>query len=180
MKKAFVVLLVVMGLIASAGNVFAVDNVGTASVKVLTPLALTHSDTDKLNFGSIGLTGSSGTVIIASVGGVATRTLSGGVVGYSDTTNPIALDPFSSSTALTGTETYYIGFPDSATISNGSNTMTVSEFKAYDSIGSQITSFSGVSATASFFVGAKLAIVGTEGAGVYTGTYPVYLGYDAL
>lgn len=179
MKKAFIVLLVAVGLIASAGTVFAADAVGTATVKILTPLALTHNGT-AVNFGSIGLTGSSGTVIIASVGGVATRTLSGGVVGYSDTTNLITLDSFSSSTALIDTETYYIGFPDSATITNGSSTMTVSEFKAYNSAGGQITSFSAMSTVADFYVGAKLAITGSEGPGAYTGTYPVYLGFDAL
>jgi len=177
MKKAFVVLLVVAGLLVATGNVFAdteTTNQGTATVKVLTPLVLTHDTTSKLNFGSIGVIGSAGTVTVASTGGVATRTLQG-AVGYTDSTNAYALDYFSASSLVT-TTTYYIGFTDSVTITNGYNTMTVSDFKAYDSSGNQITTSYGNSAFY-FWVGAKLTLSGSESAGTYSGTYPVYLGY---
>ncbi len=201
MKKAFVVLLVAVGLIAAAGSAFAdpvAASYGTVKVNVLSQQTLYHDATRFLNFGMVGSPANETKVKLAPNGSeTPIRTVpTGSRAILFGTDASCTLDYFTSSVVATPTylanaETYYVGFDDSVAIDG----MTVSDFTAY--IGPSTASFfsktqydditnvgllvSGATSYLDFFVGATLTIPASTSSGHhYSGTYNVYLGYDAV
>jgi len=146
---------------AASGNTS--TTAGAAAANVIAPIVLTHTSGSTLNFGSF-TTGTGGSVVVTS-GGVGSTT---GDVGFVPGSSEAA-DQFS----VKGDNTRNFSISTAAgTVSNGATSIA---FTTTPSAGSGTTSASG---TATFSVGGTLTVVGTEGAGAYTGTYNATVAYD--
>jgi len=155
---------IIIGLMLSLlfiGVASAADTIGTASVEVLSPIAI--AETQALNFGNISPTGTAGTVAI-STGGVRSNSnvdLLGGL-------------PTQAIFAITGAgnAAFSVSLPSSV-ILTGPETKTVDSF-VHDAGASPALS----SGTATVNVGATLNVNATQAPGTYTGTYSVSVNYQ--
>lgn len=188
MKKVFVVFLAAIGLIAAGGSAFATDNQGDASAKIVSETAtLTQDSSVKLNFGAIVPDTTAGTVVVAvALSGAATATPSGSirVLQYP----PVSAGKFTTSGAVAST-TYNVYVSDSATLTSGSNTMTVDSFAVYkqDSGASTYAALTDAGDGSFYFttaasetdvtlmVGATLEVGASQASGAYTGSYEIIL-----
>lgn len=191
MKKAFIVLLVVVGLLFTAGNAFGTE--GNVYAKILdTEVALTENG--KLGFGAILPGTTSGTITLtpdADESGkvtVTTVSLDVGKAGAGNSgTIGGAFTPLLSAGKFTATglnsvsETQYdIYLPSVVALSNGVNTIYASDFKAYtteSNVFAERVSFSTLAGEASrvILIGATLTVPGSQAAGNYSGTYTIFL-----
>ena len=144
----------------SAASSYAITVTGNASAVIRRNIAATETQT--MNFGTISSGATAGTVTL-SPAGVRTSTLS-----YYGTSRPgifsITGEP---STPLT------VSFGN-GTLSNGANTMTLSNFTTSTTPASSTTDSSG---NLTLNVGADLAVAANQASGNYTGTYTVTISY---
>src|SRR5580704_16443050 len=97
----------------------------TASATIITPISIAKNV--DMNFGNIAVSASTGgTVILATAG---TRTTGGSGVTLPSTTGTVAAADFTVSGQAS--YTYAITLPTSATLSSGSNTMSVGSFVSF-------------------------------------------------
>ena len=160
-------IIIALAAIALPGTAFASSPsssaTGSATAQVVGPITLTHTSGAALNFGKFTV-GTGGTVAVSSVG---TGTLGGNVLFVPGSTTAadsfsVAGDPSRSfSIATTG-----------GNITAGTNTIA---FTTSPSAAGATTDTSGA---ASFTVGGTLTLVGTEGAGTYTGSYNATVTYN--
>ena len=196
MKKAFIVLLVVVGLLFTAGNAFGVD--GTAYATILSGVASLTADTDMpLRFGgivpsitdagTITLTpyDTTGAVVVTSTNVTAPASSYPGSTGYGTDTsgNPVltrlSAGKFNASALTTTTKSYDLYLPSVVELASGVNKLYVKDFTAYladNGVFSKITEkFSVSTAIPSVFIGATLEVPASASSGTYSGTYSVYL-----
>lgn len=144
----------------STVSAYAITVTGNASAIIRRTIAATETQT--MNFGTISSAATAGTVTL-SPAGARTSTLS-----YYGTSRPgvfsITGEP---STPLT------ISFGN-GTLSNGANTMTLSNFTTSTTPASSTTDSSG---NLTLNVGADLAVGANQASGNYTGTYTVTISY---
>ncbi len=144
----------------SAASSYAITVTGNASAVIRRNIAATETQT--MNFGTISSGATAGTVTL-SPAGVRSSTLS-----YYGTSRPgifsITGEP---STPLT------VSFGN-GTLSNGANTMTLSNFTTSTTPASSTTDSSG---NLTLNVGADLAVAANQASGNYTGTYTVTISY---
>lgn len=149
---------------AQSGNTASAD--GEATVTVVSPITLTHVDGAVLNFGTITV-GTGGSVLVSAADGTATAP--GDVAFVSGSTT--------SADAFTVT-----GDPDRGfdiTADNG--VVTRVGFTETMAVRTDLLSATGAldnTGNASFNVGGRLTVTGTEPAGVYEGTYNVTVTYN--
>ncbi|WP_424244259.1 hypothetical protein Dip510_001461 [Elusimicrobium posterum] len=131
-------------------------------------MAVAHRSGSSLRFGSACPSGSTGYITVTPAG---SATASGGAGCFSS--SGAGADIFD----LTGTANYayYVTFPTSITISNGSNTLTVDNFTSLCPSGAGCTLNS--SGTGSFNVGGRLTIPSGAPSGTYTGSYTLTVNY---
>jgi hypothetical protein len=146
-------------------NAQAATGTGTATAKVLAPIAIVAGA--NLNFGTIA-SGAVGTVVLTPAGA---RSATGGVGLVTDGANAPASGVFT----VTGGAGYgfSITLPVTATITSGANTMTVGTFTS-----TPVASGTLVAGTATVNVGGTLNVGLNQVAGSYTGTYPVTVNYN--
>lgn len=159
-------ILALAGLLLMPAGLFAANSAtGTATVKIVSPINITHNTGSSLNFGVIA-SGAAGTVVVSAAGAA---TASG--FDYYNSTDAAA-DAFSV-TATDAGENFSVTLPTSVTLSNGSNSLTVDTFTATCTTSCQTTEAPYV-----LNVGATLHIAtGTQAAGTYTGNYTVTIVY---
>ena len=75
-------------------------------------------------------------------------------------------------TGLAGS-TYKLTVPESTTIANGSNSMTIALTKSASSTGNTLSG-----GTSTFYVGGTLSVGATQATGNYSGTYTVTVAYE--
>ena len=142
----------------------AAEATGSASATVVAPIAI--SETASLAFGNVAPTGTEGTVVVDPTGSRSATNvdLLGGTVSAASFT-----------VSGSGTATYGVTLPTSATLTNDqdSTTMTVSTFT---SDAGATPALSGGEDT--FSVGATLAVGASQSAGTYTGNYTVSVNYN--
>jgi hypothetical protein len=165
MKK--ILLSAVVALTISAPAYAASGNTSTAAgsavANVVAPIVLTHTSGTSLNFGSF-TTGTGGTVVVSPNGtGSAT-----GDVGFVPSSTEAA-DQF---TVKGDNNRNFSITTASGTVANGATTIA---FTTAPSAASGTTSATG---TAAFSVGGTLTVIGTEGAGAYSGSYNATVAYD--
>lgn len=136
---------------------------GTATATVVAPITITHVSGKALDFGAFTVN-SGGTVSVNSGSGAGS--VGGSVVLVSTST---AADAFS----VTGDASR--SFAISTTGGSVSLGATSMAFTTNPSAASLSLSAAG---TASFTVGGTLTVLGTEGAGTYTGTYNATVTYN--
>lgn len=156
--------------VASAAQAATTDQ-ADVTAEILTALSVAVDTTDStLDFGTIAPGASAVNVVVAPDG-----TLSGGcpaAVICGGTTNAPTFDVVGSPGALV-----YITFTNaSETLSNGTDSMTVSAFGT-DQTSDQLT-LDATTGTASFTVGGSLAVAASQAAGTYTGTLEVNVAYN--
>lgn len=171
MKKTTLIALTALAAIAMlvpAGSAMAQSSSSasaTATATIITPILLTN--TAALQFGNVVASTTAGTIVVAAD---ATRTWTGGATGISGL--PVTAAAF----GVTGgaNRTFTISLPASATITSGSNSMTVDTFT------SSIPSPSALngSGAASFNVGGTLTVGASQATGSYTGTFSVTVAYN--
>ena len=156
MKKSilFAGALIIYTQIAGAINV-----TGNASV-VIQP-AITATQTQSMNFGTVTPTSSAGTVVLSPAGAVTSATL--GL--YDATTAGIFNITAADSTALT------INF-SAGTVTSGANTMTVNTFTT-----TPTTYTTSAAGALTVDVGATLNVAANQPSGSYTGTYTMTVSY---
>ena len=143
----------------------------SASATIITPITIVKNV--DMNFGNVAVSASlAGTVVLAPAG---TRTTGGaGGVTLPSTTGTVAGADFTVSGQ--GSYTYAITLPSSATLSNGTNTMTVNAFTSVPSVTGTLTS----GGTQDLKVGATLNVSAAQAAGLYTNAtgVPVTVNYN--
>ena len=153
--------------IAALASPSVMANTATSTIAVeIDSRAITLANIQGLNFGVILPFGRTGSLTVSSSG-----THSASNAHMSDATNVSA-----SSWAVTGVPNapYQVTLPSSATITNGTENMTVNGFSR--SGGSQL--FLDAGGNASFNVGATLNIGANQPAGVYSGSFAVTVNYN--
>lgn len=149
---------------------------GEANASVVEPIGI--QNVADLRFGRIIQPTTAGTLTIAPNGA---STQGGGVVGNSNTpqvTNGRGRAAF----AVFGDPNRYFavfGLPATATVSNGSATMTVDQFQFGTTAPTLFGIFPRLDATgyAPLFIGARLNVAANQDVGSYSGTYPVSVFY---
>lgn len=160
MKHLYYGAAVLTVLLVGTASAYAITVTGNASAVIRRTIAATETQT--MNFGTISSGTTAGTVTL-SPAGVRTSSLS-----YYGTSRPgiftITGEP---STPLV------ISFAN-GTLSNGANTMTLSNFTTSTTPASSTTDSSG---NLTLNVGADLAVAANQASGNYTGTYAVTISY---
>ena len=150
------------------------QNSNTAAINVSLTIAIPSgievTNNQDLNFGSMLATSAHNVV----VGHDGTRN---GNASYliNDSANPYQAGVFTISNQSSSAKTVQISLPSSTSITNGSRSMTISNFTSNQSLDSNINIPSGASITVN--VGATLAVTAGVPAGEYTGTYTVTIDY---
>ena len=160
---------VAMGALGLASTAHAAtSDTADVTAEILTALSVTVDPNDNtLDFGQIAPGASAANVVVAPDGSVTCDP----AVICSGTTDAPTFDVVGAVDALV-----YITFTNaSETLSNGTDTMTVSDFTT-DQASDQLT-LDG-SGEGSFTVGGSLAVAASQAAGVYTGTLEVNVAYN--
>lgn len=150
-----------VGIMVAGSAAFATDQTGNASAQIQQAISITE-DT-QMDFGTIAVDGSGGTVTITaagSVSGPAGYTFSGSPAGGTFTASGDA------STAVT------ISFTDGSLTGPGT-AMTLNNF-THDAGGTPTTDGTG---DLTFNVGADLVVNASQASGAYSGTYVVTVNY---
>jgi spore coat protein U-like protein len=152
-------------LLLLAGNATAQTATSTVTVEVESR-AITLANVAGLNFGTILPYGSAGSVFVYSNGTYATSN------AFISNATGIA----ASAWAVTGVPgaPYAVTLPNSVTITNGTETMTVNSFSR--SGGGQLNLDAAGNGT--FTVGARLNVGANQPAGTYAGTFNVTVNYN--
>lgn len=159
MKNINLALLAGIGLLACA-PAYAITVTGNATAVIRRNI--TATETQQMNFGTISTSGTAATVTL-SPAGARTSTLS----YYGTSKAGIFTITGEPSTPLT------VSFGN-GTLSNGANTMALSNFTTSTTPGSSTTDSSG---NLTLNVGADLAVAANQASGTYTGTYTVTISY---
>ena len=142
-----------------------------ASATIITPITIVKNI--DMNFGNVAVSASlAGTVVLAPAG---TRTTGGaGGVTLPSTTGTVAAADFTVSGQAS--YTYAITLPSSATLSNGSSSMTVNAFTSFPST----TGTLAANGTQDLKVGATLNVTAAQASGTYTNAtgVPVTVNYN--
>jgi hypothetical protein len=167
--KRTLIAVAALGTIGAAANSYAVTGTATGTATVITPIGITKTaDLDFGSFSSI-TDGAGGTVVIAPNGN---RSATGDVA--LSTVGSATVSAASFNVAGQADATYAITLPESATLTNGANTMSIDTF----------TSSPGTSGTLdntgkqSLAVGGTLHVGATQAAGTYAGTFNVSVEYN--
>lgn len=175
MKKNLIILAVI--LLAGFSARLMAQPVGTsqpttAGAKIVTALTLT--ETSALHFGTMTIPSSAATVLVSTAG---VRTVGSGTVTLLSQA-PVATNA-AYSVAGSVDATYAINLPSSATITSGSNNMTVDNFVALSAtVPSATTGKLNGSGADTFSVGARLNLASGQAAGVYAGSFNVTVAYN--
>lgn len=149
------------GVAATASAALATDQTGNASAQIQQAISITEDTA--MDFGTLAVDGSGGTVTISAAGAVS------GPGGYSFSGSPAAGTFTASgdtSTAVT------ISFTDGSLTGPGT-AMTLNNF-THDAGGTPTTDGSG---DLTFNVGADLVVNAAQASGAYSGTYTVTVNY---
>lgn len=175
LMKFFALAIVILGF--SANSFGQVTENTSATAKILTVLTLT--ETQSLEFGSMGvLAGQGGTCKISTAG---IQSVTGGV-----TASTLGNAPKAATYHVTGEPnyTYDIQLPTSITISNGTpaDDMTIGTFLAKSTSGVEAHDATGtliaVDGDDDFTVGATLTVAAGQTEGAYTGSFDVTVVYN--
>ncbi len=142
-----------------------------ASATIITPITIVKNV--DMNFGNVAVSASlAGTVVLAPAG---TRT-TGGAGGVTLPVENGTVAAASFTVSGQATYTYAITLPSSATISSGSNTMTVNGFTSSPSSTGTLSS----GGTQTLNVGATLNVTAAQASGTYTNStgVPVTVNYN--
>ena len=146
-----------------------VTGTGTAAANILSPLTITQNN--GLEFGTIATSGTAGTVTIAAQSALDLTWSNVSVINPTD--NARKSGKFTV-TGLAGS-TYKLTVPESATIANGSNSMTIALTKSAGDTGNILEAGTG---TSTFYVGGTLSVGATQATGNYSGSYTVTVAYE--
>ncbi|MDR3705759.1 MAG: DUF4402 domain-containing protein [Paludibacteraceae bacterium] len=171
MKKLIIVAIVVM--VAMPLSMMAQTANTAAAVNLITPLTLTQ--TSPLHFGTMSVQASTaGTCVLKTDG---TRSQTGGV--NLSTAVPTATTAAYNVTGAVST-TYIITLPPTISVSDGSNTMTISSLvaRAASAMADGTTGTLSATGTDAFTVGGTLTVPAGQAIGAYTGTFNVTVAYN--
>ncbi len=159
MKKLNLGLLAMTGLLLShSANAITVTGNATAIIK----RNITATETQQMNFGTISTSGTAGTVTLSPAGARSST-----LAYYGTSKAGVFTITGEPSTALT------VSFGN-GTLSNGANTMALTNFTTSSTPASTTTDSSG---NLTLNVGADLAVAANQASGTYTGTYTVTISY---
>ena len=144
-----------------------VEGTGTAAANIISPLSITQNN--GLEFGTIATSGTAGTVTIAAQEALNLTWSNVSVIKPTDAARKSGKFTV---TGLSGS-TYKLTVPESATIANGANSMSIALTKSAPSTGNTLTG-----GTSSFYVGGTLSVGATQATGNYTGSYTVTVAYE--
>jgi hypothetical protein len=138
---------------------------GSATATIVAPIVLTHVDGAVLSFGTF-TTGAGGAVIVSAADGTGNDTGEVGFVSGSTT----SADQFT----VTGdpARTFDIVVRNGS-VTNGTDSMVVRPAAS-----AATGALDGTTGTASFSVGGRLVVAGTESEGVYNGSYDAEVSYN--
>lgn len=150
-----------IGVFASASVAFATDETGNASAQIQQAISITEDTA--MDFGTVAVDGSGGTVTISAAGAVS------GPAGYTFSGAPAAGTFTASGDASTAVT---ISFTDGSLTGSG-DAMTLDNF-THDAGGTPATDGSG---DLTFNVGGDLVVNAAQASGAYSGTYTVTVNY---
>jgi len=137
-----------------------VSATATASATIVGPIGITN--TANMDFGNVAVSAALGTVVLTPAG---TRSVTGGCT-LPAITGTVTAAAFNVTGAVN--YTYSITLPASATITDGTNNMTVDTFTSTPTPTGTI----GAGGTQALTVGATLHVAGSQVAGTYTTAAP--------
>ena len=163
MKKILVLIILFSGFAASSFAQTGTNATATSSAYVITPIGI--ANTGDMNFGTLAVNTSAGTVLLPATDGTPLRTRTGGV------TLPAIIGTVSDATfhiVGEGASQITIGLPGSPVdITGPGSTMSVSLFTCYPSITPILSG-----GMLDIYVGATLNVNGSQGTGSYTTPVP--------
>ena len=167
--KFFAVAILFSGVsvLSSAQTNSNVNGTGSAAANIVSPLSITQNN--GLEFGTIATSGTAGTVTIAAQAGLDLTWSNVSVINPTDAARKSGKFTV---TGLAGS-TYKLTVPESTTIANGSNSMTIALTKSASSTGNTLSG-----GTSTFYVGGTLSVGATQATGNYSGTYTVTVAYE--
>ena len=168
--KVIAASVVVLGC-ASTSSFAQATATASASATIITPITITK--TVDMNFGNVAVSASTAGTAILAPGGTRTTGGAGGVT-LPSTTGTVAAATFT--VAGQASYTYAITLPSTATISSGSNTMTVNAFTSSPSATGTLSG----SGSQTLTVGATLNVAAGQASGSYTNStgVPVTVNYN--
>ena len=171
MKNIAKVIAVVALGCASTSSFAQATATASASATIITPISITK--TVDMNFGNVAVSASNAGTAILAPGGTRTTGGAGGVT-LPSTTGTVAAASFTVSGQAS--YTYAITLPSTATISSGSNTMTVNAFTSSPATTGALST----GGTQTLNVGATLNVAAGQAAGSYTNAtgVPVTVNYN--
>jgi spore coat protein U-like protein len=150
-----------------AGTAFGQDADATANVDAVIVTPITIKVEDNMSFGSIAADGQAGTVILAAN---ATKAADGSSTASLVTSNRQAALFLVKAASTYG---YTIDLPTSATVTNGTETMSITDFTS--NLGENSV---GTGADQLLYVGGTLNVGATQAEGSYTGDVKVTVAYE--
>lgn len=177
-KKMSCRVLIALGVLASAGGAMAQSSAttnGTATATIVRPITL--AATRHLAFGNVVPGATVGTVVLTAASTTA-ASVSGGVTQPGTQAGTVTSAQFD--VGGEGGFTYTITLPVSAaTITSGSDTMTVDTFTSSIVVtAGALSNALGAAGTQTFFVGGTLNVGVNQNPGNYSGTFPVTVAYN--
>lgn len=150
-----------LGVAASASVAFATDQTGNASASIQQAISIVENTA--MNFGTIAVDGTGGTVTISAAGAVS------GPGGYTFSGSPAAGNFTASGDASTAVTISFTA----GTLTGPGAAMTLNNF-AHDA---GVTPTTDVAGDLTFSVGADLVVNAVQASGAYSGTYTVTVNY---
>ncbi len=150
-----------VGLAASASVAFATDQTGNASAQIQQAISITEDTA--MDFGTVAVDGSGGTVTISTAGAVT------GPAGYTFSGSPAA----GTFTASGDTSTAVTISFTAGSLTGPGTAMTLNNF-THDAGGTPTTDGAG---DLTFNVGGDLVVNAAQASGAYSGTYTVTVNY---
>ena len=151
------------GMYTSAASAASIS--ANASANVIAPLTVAETN-GGMNFGDVAVGTGGGTVVLDTTGGRS-------VTGDAEAVAGGTVRAGAYSVTGSGTKAYSITLPASATITDGTNNMTVNGFNHDAGASPALTA-----GADTFNVGATLNINGSQAANAYSGTYTLTVNYQ--
>lgn len=139
-----------------------------SKARVITPISLENTGSQGIYFGVIALGTSDASVVVAPAAEVPANLPTGNSVLLNSSVQTAAKFTVSGEAA----KTYVITLPSTSTISNGTQTLTITDYTCSNGSGGAIGTDD------LFYVGGTLLIPGSAVADSYTGTFSVTVAYN--
>lgn len=169
-KPLFVAIALMVAAKVLADDAHSKSAITNSKARVIAPISILNTDGQGLDFGVIALGTTNSVVVVSASATVVANVSSGNAVIVLSTPQKAAKFTVSGEAE----KTYSITLPESATIVNGTNSITISNFSSSNGAVGTI----GTNGNDMFYVGGELTVPSDAIPAVYQGTFNVTVAYN--